>query len=321
METWVTACGIETKQELGEMLNKRFLLSILVSIVILGLIFWQVINFQDFLSALTLVSIPLFFASDIPYVIQSVIMGYRLSWAMKKSGVETSWKDGWLAHLFGMLGSDFSVGRTAYLSASLPFKSALAGNIGTVSALIVVDVMVKAGLGIISALYFFGFFGLGINPLLLLFAVAVILAGGIFFVLIFNPRSIRYVRKIPYAGKIIMPYYTQFKTALESLKGHLFYLCLFPLMGWVLRGFEWWILGYAVGINMSFFTWFMLHPLLTLVRLVPVTVTGLGIFELTLIGTFPNIVASKLVTFGILDMINNSFVDVFGLLSLKRIRK
>jgi uncharacterized membrane protein YbhN (UPF0104 family) len=301
-------------------LNKRFLLSVAVSIFILYILFSKILNFEEFLTALSSVSILLFLASDIPYLIQAVLMGYRLSWAMRRSGVEAGWKDSFFAHLFGMLGSDFSVGRTGYLLSSLPFKSKLAGNIGVVSALTVIDVIAKAILGTISAVFLIYLFGLSINPVLFLFAATVFLGGIMFFALIASQKSIKIVSKIPLLGKKILPYYQDFRSSLESLRGSLLFLFIFPLLGWLLRGLEWNILGYAVGINFPFHIWLMLHPLLTLVRLIPVTVTGLGVFEATLIVLFPEINPETLAVFGILDMINNSLVDMFGLFSLWRMR-
>jgi uncharacterized membrane protein YbhN (UPF0104 family) len=302
-------------------LNKRFLLSVAVSIFILCILFSKFLNFEEFLVALSSVSILLFLASDIPYLVQAVLMGYRLSWAMRRSGVEAGWKDGFFAHLFGMLGSDFSVGRTGYLLSSLPFKSKLAGNIGVVSALTVIDVIAKAIFGTISAFFLIYFFGLSINPILFLFAVTVILGGIIFFTLIASQKSIEIVSNIPLLGKKILPYYQDFRSSLESLRGSLLFLFIFPLLGWFLRGLEWNILGYAVGITFPFHIWLMLHPLLTLVRLIPVTVTGLGVFEATLIVLFPDINSENLAVFGILDMVNNSLVDMFGLFSLWKMRK
>lgn len=302
-------------------MNKRFLLSVVISILILYLLFSQFLNFDKFLAALSSVSILLFLASDLPYLIQAVLMGYRLSWAMRRSGVEAGWKDGFFAHLFGMLGSDFSVGRTGYLLSSLPFKSKLAGNIGVVSALTVVDVIAKAIFGTLSAVFLIYLFGVSVNPILFLFSVAVILGGILFFTLIASQRSVKIVSKIPLLGKKLLPYYQDFRSSLESLKRSLLFLFIFPLLGWFLRGLEWNILGYAVGIFFPFHIWLMLHPILTLVRLIPVTVTGLGVFEATLILLFPDINPESLVVFGILDMINNSLVDAFGLLSLWKIRE
>jgi hypothetical protein len=301
--------------------NKRYVLSIILSVVILALVFWKVLSLGDFVGALLMVSIPLFFAADIPYGFQAILMGYRLKWAMNNSGENVTLTDATLAHLLGMFGSDFSVGRSAYLSASLPFNSELAGNVGVVSATIVVDTVTKAVLAVISAIYFIGFFGLSVNPVLILFAIAVIVGGVLFAILIFNPKSISIVAKIPYLGKLVMPYYVQFKTAFDKLKGNILIFAVFPLVGWVLRGAEWYILGLAVGVHLSFFTWFMIHPLLTLVELIPVSVNGIGFFELTLIGLFPELSAAKLVTFGLLDVINNTPVNVFGFLSLKRMKK
>ncbi|MEM1581962.1 MAG: lysylphosphatidylglycerol synthase domain-containing protein [Candidatus Bathyarchaeia archaeon] len=302
-------------------MNKRFLLSVVVSIAILIIIFLNFLQLEQFLEALSGVNFLLFLASDIPYLIQAVLMGYRLSWAMRKSGVKTSLWESILAHLFGMLGSDFSIGRTGYLLSSLPFKSKLAGNIGVVSTLVVVDVIMKATVGVFSAIFFIYFFGVKINPFLFMFATTVILGGILFFLLIKSHKSIRIVASIPLIGRIILPYYRDFRESLESLRGKLLFLLVFPFLGWILRGVEWNILGFAVGIDFPFFVWLMLHPLLSLVRLIPITLTGLGVFELTFIMLFPEIDPAKQVTFGILDMVNNSFIDVLGLLSIWRIRK
>lgn len=302
-------------------MNKRFLLSVVVSIAILIIIFLNFLQLEQFLEALSGVNFLLFLASDIPYLIQAVLMGYRLSWAMRKSGVKTSLWESILAHLFGMLGSDFSMGRTGYLLSSLPFKSKLAGNIGVVSTLVVVDVIMKATVGVFSAIFFIYFFGVKINPFLFMFATTVILGGILFFLLIKSHKSIRIVASIPLIGRIILPYYRDFRESLESLRGKLLFLLVFPFLGWILRGVEWNILGFAVGIDFPFFVWLMLHPLLSLVRLIPITLTGLGVFELTFIMLFPEIDPAKQVTFGILDMVNNSFIDVLGLLSIWRIRK
>jgi hypothetical protein len=65
----------------------------------------------------------------------------------------------------------------------------------------------------------------------------------------------------------------------------------------------------------------MIHPLLTLTELIPITVNGLGLFELTLIALFPALGPAKLVAFGLLDMVNNSPVNVFGFLSLWKMEK
>ncbi len=302
-------------------MNKRFLLSIVVSMIVLVFIFSNFLHFEKFLKALISVNFYLFLASDIPYLIQAILMGYRLCWAMRKSGIKTKWMDSFLAHLFGMLGSDFSIGRTGYLLSSLPFKSKLAANIGVVSVLVVVDVIAKAIFSMISAIFFIYLFNIEINTFLFLFAVIIILGGIIFLVFLGSSKSMKLVSKIPLVGKIVLPYYEDFRNSLKELRGKTLFIFVFPLLGWILRGVEWNILGQAVGIDFPFLTWLMLHPLLSLVRLIPITVTGLGVFELTFIILFPDIESAKQVTFGMLDMINNSFVDVIGLLSLRKLRE
>lgn len=303
------------------MMKKRFLLSIAVSIIILIFLFLNFLDFKRFLDAMLSVNFLLFLASDIPYVIQALLMGYRLSWAMNKSGAKTSLADGFIAHLFGMLGSDFSIGRFGYLVSSLPLKSRLAGNLGVVSTLVVVDVIAKAIFSMISAFFFICFFRLEISPFLFAFATLIIFIGILFFIIAKSPKIMAFISKIPLMGKKLLPYYQEFRSSLESLKSELLFLFIFPVLGWILRGCEWFILGYAVGIDFPFHVWLMLHPLLSLTRLIPITAAGLGMFELTFIMLFPGLDSAKQVTFGLLDMVNHSLVDVFGLLSLWRIKE
>lgn len=297
-------------------MKKRFLLSIVVSIVILAFLFLNFLDFKKFLDAMLSVNFLLFLASDIPYAIQALLMGYRLSWSMNKSGVRTSLTDGLIAHLFGMLGSDFSVGRFGYLVSSLPLKSKIAGNIGVISTLVVVDVIAKSIFSIVSALFFIYFFRLEINLLLFVFATLIISIGILFFIIAKSPKIMALISKIPLIGEKLLPYYQDFRSSLERLRGKLLFLFIFPVLGWILRGCEWILLGYAVGIDFPFYIWLMLHPLLSLTRLIPITAAGLGIFELTFIMLFPNLDPAKQVTFGLLDMVNHCFVDIFGLLSL-----
>ncbi|HDO41539.1 MAG TPA: flippase-like domain-containing protein [Candidatus Bathyarchaeota archaeon] len=302
-------------------MNKRFLLSTVVSIIVLILIFLNFLNFERFLEAFLAVNFYLFLASDIPYLIQAILMGYRLNWAMHKSGIKTKWIDGFLAHLFGMLGSDFSIGRTGYLLSSLPFKSKFATNIGVISALVAVDMIAKATFSIVSAVFFIYFFRLEIDTFLFLFAILIILGGVGFLVFIGSSRSVKFLSKVPLIERVVLPYYRDFRDSLREIRRKSLFIFVFPILGWILRGVEWNILGYAVGIDFPFIVWLMLHPLLSLVRLIPITVTGLGIFEFTFIMLFPDIDAAKQVTFGILDMVNNSFIDVIGLLSLRGLKK
>ena len=57
---------------------------------------------------------------------------------------------------------------------------------------------------------------------------------------------------------------------------------------WILKGFEWWFLGYALGISQLTFAWwlafFLIHPLVTALAFIPITPAGIGVQEFGIVG-------------------------------------
>ncbi len=52
------------------------------------------------------------------------------------------------------------------------------------------------------------------------------------------------------------------------------------LICWLFLALQWQLIGLSLGITaLSFWTYFLLHPLITILRFVPVTVSGLGLME------------------------------------------
>ena len=57
---------------------------------------------------------------------------------------------------------------------------------------------------------------------------------------------------------------------------------------WVIKGFEWWFLGYALGISQLTWWWwlafFLIHPLVTALAFIPITPAGIGVQEFGIVG-------------------------------------
>ena len=57
---------------------------------------------------------------------------------------------------------------------------------------------------------------------------------------------------------------------------------------WVIKGFEWWFLGYALGISQLTWSWwlafFLIHPLVTALAFIPITPAGIGVQEFGIVG-------------------------------------
>ena len=56
---------------------------------------------------------------------------------------------------------------------------------------------------------------------------------------------------------------------------------------WIIKGFEWFFLGYALGITqIPWIAYFLIHPLVTALAFVPITPAGIGVQEFGIIGIF-----------------------------------
>jgi uncharacterized protein (TIRG00374 family) len=56
---------------------------------------------------------------------------------------------------------------------------------------------------------------------------------------------------------------------------------------WILKGFEWYFLGWALGITqIPWLGYFLIHPLVTALGFVPITPAGAGVQEFGILATF-----------------------------------
>ena len=64
-------------------------------------------------------------------------------------------------------------------------------------------------------------------------------------------------------------------------------IVLLTMLCWILKGFEWYFLGLALGITqIPWIGFFLLHPLVTALGFVPITPAGAGVQEFGIVGIF-----------------------------------
>jgi uncharacterized membrane protein YbhN (UPF0104 family) len=301
----------------------RYALVSFISIAVLLGVIEKRSSLLEFIQALLSVNVPLFFLSNVPYFIQALIMGLRLKMCFERLGKKITFKNAFLSHLSGMFFSDFSMGRTGYLAAALPVDASLNLSLGVVSTTIAVDAIFKGVAGGV-AIFIFSILFFQYEYSLAAIAVSAFMAGGGIIFLLYVWREInlleRVSAKIPVIGGRLATFLKEWRASIKSLKGFVPFLFVFPTLGLILRGFEWSILASACGFQLSVSMAMLLHPMLTILRLIPFTLSGLGVVELALITLLPQYPAANLITFGILDMINNAFVDAVGLPILRKKR-
>jgi uncharacterized protein (TIRG00374 family) len=71
---------------------------------------------------------------------------------------------------------------------------------------------------------------------------------------------------------------------------------------WILKGLEWWFLGLALGFDIPWIAYFLIHPLVTALAFVPLTPAGVGVQEFGIIGILGllGVAAAPAAVFGLL---------------------
>ena len=86
-------------------------------------------------------------------------------------------------------------------------------------------------------------------------------------------------------------------------------------MGWIFAALQWYFLGKAIGIEISFFSFFLLHPLISILMFVPLSPAGLGLMEggIILVFSFFGISPALGMAFSVLVRVSILVVDIIGL--------
>jgi uncharacterized protein (TIRG00374 family) len=95
-------------------------------------------------------------------------------------------------------------------------------------------------------------------------------------------------------------------------------IMLFTLTGWFFAAMQWFFISKAIGINLSYFTFFLLHPLITILMFIPVSPAGLGLMEggVIVVFSFFGIPSAQGLAFSVLVRVSILLVDLLGLKSV-----
>lgn len=285
-------------------ISKMSIIGFIVSFVLIYYVFTYVVSVNGILEILPFISIPLFIVSDIPYLIQSFIMGYKLKYILDKCGKKVGYWNCFFSNSLGMFFSNISFGRSGYLGAVIGLEGDKSTSVGVVSGTIVVDIIARGFIVILSLLFFDKFFIVS-NEILLAMRYVVVI-GVIFmivgFIVLFFGSKIKLPQK-----------FANLVSSFDVVRKYWLTVFLFSIAGWILRGFEWYILARACGFELSYIQCMIIHPLATVMRLIPISISGMGFVEITMVTLLPFIAPEKLVIFSMCDMVNNFLVDWVGL--------
>jgi uncharacterized protein (TIRG00374 family) len=171
-------------------------------------------------------------------------------------------------------------------------------------------------------------FGVNIGLLLSIVGIALMLTGAIVLAAFtWSQRAIgifdriansRYLKR--FTGGI-MGKLEEYKESSHSTKRAIPEIIALTAVCWILKGFEWYFLGFALGItNVPWIAFFLIHPLVTALAFVPITPAGVGVQEFGIIGVL-GLLGVPVVTAGVFALLARGLLIIEDLAGVPQIVK
>jgi len=309
-------------------MNRQDILKLIIGLIFIICLFNYLIDINKLLLEATKINLLFLAMAILAYLCLDIFGAIRFYYSVRWVGYKISFKESFWTHIYGMLWSNITPGRAGYVSVihnlkkktNLPYSEGL-GLVGLVNS---TDFLMKAIGAFLALLFVFFYFGKGeiifFGALSIIFVTILPLG---FIAILWKRVSLieKIINSIPFFGKKLNETIESMRTPFSRIKNKLPHLMLFAFCFWVIRGIEWTFIGKASNIELPFIIFFLLHPLLTTIRLVPITPAGLGLFEGAVILGFSlfGVPPENAILLSFLDRLDNIFVDIFSLRELKKI--
>lgn len=294
-----------------------------LSIILLILYFSGIQNVLEIFSQIN----PVFIIPAIAaYLLNNILMSFRIKKILTDIDKKIRLKFVFFSHMAGMLASDFTPARSGYLFVAYALKKhgiSTKSGLATITSAYIYDLFFKIIVASIGIVYIYSnIFDGGVFQTLLI--AAALMAGIlILYITIMYPSAgiIRFSKNIKILQKLI-----DLGGESKKVQKHYRYIILITIMGWIMKGFEWFFIALALNIvQISFMDALILNPFLTLFSFVPLTPAGWGIQEAGIVGLFALMGISSVyaVSFSLMTRFVEVFVDLLGIKSFftKDLRK
>lgn len=267
-------------------------------------------------------NIKYFILACLSYLFLDLTLALRLSYLLKKLGHKTKFRDVFFSHMGGMIIGDITPGRSGYFLTPSILKNRagvpITEGMSCIFAPQGIEFILKVG-GAIAAIIYLSF-TLNIEKKFLIYATIgsfiLLIAGIMMLILSWKNEKLtaRFLNKIPFLD-IISKNLSSFKDRSILIKNSMDIILIFYTIGWIFAGFQWYFLGKAIGIDLSFFTFFLLHPLITILMFVPFSPAGVGFMEQAIKEAFLlfNVSGEKGFAFAVLVRASILVIDIIGL--------
>ncbi len=286
----------------------RITLQIAIMVAIFAALLWYV-GIGSLYNALITVKVEYLLLAFVCYFGINVLFTIRLQRVLGKEGIKTSFGKTLLAQYAGMLTSDVTPGRSGYVltpvylkDQNVPTSKSLSGILGIQT----IEFLVKVIGGVGAVIFLLGavpsaswdqfgtFAGINVGLLVMGLGIGLMLLGAILLAAFtWSHRAISLFDRI--ANSRFLKRFTggligkleEYKESAHSTRRAIPEIIGLTMVCWILKGFEWYFLGLALGITqIPWIGYFLIHPLVTALAFVPITPAGAGVQEFGIIGIF-----------------------------------
>jgi uncharacterized protein (TIRG00374 family) len=288
----------------------RITLEVVFMVAILAALFWYV-GLNSLYNALVRIRVQYLLLAFLMYFIINLLFTVRLRRVLSKNGVKTTFGKTLLAQYAGMLTSDVTPGRSGYIltpaylrDQNVPTSKSLSSVLGIQTFEFLIKVI--GGVGAIiylvkyvptsvwNKLFPTQILGLNVGLLIAVLGVALMMTGAIVLAAFtWSKRAISLFDRIAKSRLLkrftgsLMGRLEEYKESAHSTGRAIPEIVVLTVACWIVKGFEWYFLGYALGItNIPWIAYFLIHPLVTALAFVPITPAGIGVQEFGIIGIF-----------------------------------
>lgn len=286
----------------------KILLQVVLMVAIFGVLLWYV-GLGSLYEALLNIKAEYLILAFLMYFGINLLFTVRLRRVLAKDGVKTSFGKTLLAQYAGMLTSDVTPGRSGYIltpvylrDQNVPTSKALSGILGIQTIEFLAKVL--GGLGAVifliqtvptqtwNTLFPQSIAGVNIGIIVSVIGIALMLTGAIVLAAFtWSERAIAIFDRIAnwrflkrFTGGL-MGKLEEYKESAHSTRQAIPEIILLTFICWLLKGLEWYFLGWALGItHIPWIAYFLIHPLVTALAFVPITPAGAGVQEFGIIG-------------------------------------
>ncbi len=263
-----------------------FLLQALAGIAIIIYITLYKLDLTEITVAIKNVHIAYFVLAALAYFIHNLLFSYRLFYLIQHIGYKIAYTKVLISHLGGMLVADITPGRSGYLLTPAFIKKITGARATDAMACIFapggLDLILKGTGAMFAVIYLLsGTNGFELPATTLLIAIAALTLIGCLILAIswLDEKYTKHIlNKIPLLNRF-SDQFSQFKHSGIKIKKNINVIIILYMLGWFFCGLQWYFIGKAMNLPITYLEFFLLHPLITALMFIPLTPAGLGIME------------------------------------------